>query len=466
MKPIQYKTASYQQLPGIMQPIPIREFRGVSTFDPLSLEDGFFTDMQNMTTDDYPAIVTRPGYSVIGKEGTKILGMGVWKDKELHVVFDDGAWRRWNGSEWKYLDGGLNMEADWSFTSFQGNLDDINLIGSNGKDTIRRYDGSTVQYLSGAPAKGNYITTYQNRLWCAVGKELHACALDRPTEWNKFEGVQDDSYAKDMESSRGEDINMLTGSLTKLTIGMPNSLHELYGSMPADFNVRLITEDMGLANNKAAITQEGFMRFMHPVGIFEYGGGVLPNKTFSDVIGKYVTGITKESAAGSDGTKLYFLIPPDRLLVYDPRPGIQAWSIWRGIPATHFVMMQNQLYIGDAQGRVLRLEGSTDGGNAIAWSCTTKPFNGASAAMKQRWYKMWIVVELAGSMDVHLSPSISGDDWVHVQSISGGSSPQVRRVIIPVAQFAMENWIRVRFSGTGWARIHEFTRQTRQLPLY
>ncbi|BFH70592.1 hypothetical protein [Paenibacillus dendritiformis] len=468
MKPVQYSTPNYQPLPGIMQPISIREFRGVSTFDPLTLEDSFFTDTVNMTTDDYPAIVTRPGYSRIGDMGTKVLGIGVWKDKELHAIHNDGTWWRWrfNSTSWDKLASGLNTSADWSFTSFQGNLDDINLIASNGVDPIKRYDGKTVQNLSGAPDKGNYITTYQNRLWCAVGKELHACALDRPTEWQKFEGLEDDSYVKDMESSRGEDINMLTGSLTKLTIGMPNSLHELYGGLPSDFNTRLITEDMGLINNKSAVTQEGFMRFMHRTGIYEYGGGVLPNKTFSDVIGKLISDITPESVAGSDGTKLYFLLPPDQLLVFDPRPGVQAWSIWRGIPATHFVTMQNQLYIGDAEGRVLRLGDTTDHGNAIPWSVTTKPFTGVSAAMKQRWYKMWLVVELIGSMDVHLSPSISGDDWVHVQSISGGSAPQVRRVIIPVAKFARENWIRVRFSGTGWARIHEFTRQTRQLPLY
>lgn len=466
MKLIQYSTPNYQPLPGIMAPISIREFRGVSGFDPQMVEDSFFTAMQNMTTDDYPAIVTRPGYSVIGSAGTRVLGMGVWKDEELHVVFNDGTWRRWNGIDWKQLASGLNTSADWSFTNFQGNLDDINLIGSNGVDPIKRYDGSTVQNLSGAPSRGNYITTYQNRLWCAVGKELHACALDRPIEWEKFEGLEDDSYAKDMESSRGENINMLSGSLTKLTIGMPNSLHELYGGLPSDFNTRLITEDMGLINNKSAVTQEGFMRFIHRTGIYEYGGGVLPNKAFSDVVGKFIFGISTDSTAGSDGKKLYFLLPPDRLLVFDPRPGVQAWSIWRGIPATHFITMNNQFYIGDAQGRVLRMEGTSDGGNSITWSVTTKPFTGASAAQKQRWYKMWIVVQFAGTMDVHLSPSLYGDDWELVQSISGDLTPQIRKVIIPVAKFARENWIRVRLSGTGWARIHEFTRQTRQLPLY
>lgn len=464
MKAIQYNLPQYQPLPGQMQPISIREFKGLNTFDPLTIPDGFFTDMQNMTTDDYPAVSTRPGYSVIGSGGTKVLGMGVWEGKELHAVFNDGTWRRWKNNEWTTLASGLNTSAEWSFTNFQGNFDEVNLIGCNGVDPMKRYNGSTVSNLSGAPSNGKYITTYQNRLWCAVGVELWACKLDNATIWDSF--LNDDaSYRKTMESSLGEEINMLSGSLTKLTIGMPNGLHELYGSRPSDFNTRLITEDTGLANHKSAVTQEGFMRFMHNTGIYEYGGGVAPEKSVSDIVSKYLTGINDQSAAGTDGTKLYFNIPDDKMMVYDPRSGVQAWSKWIGIKAVHFVSMQGKLYIGDAQGRVLRLEGLNDAGNSIPWYAITKPFNGGSAAQKMRWYKLWVVIELTGTMQIHLSPSITGDDWTLVQTIAS-SGTQVKRVIIPVASFAREHWIRVKFSGTGWARIHEFTRQTRQLPLY
>ena len=465
MKIIQYDQPSYQELPGLMPPIPIREFKGLNTFDPLTINDSFFTDMQNMSNDDYPAISTRSGYSVIGSAGTKVLGMGVWKDKELHVVFNDGTWRRWNGSEWSTLASGLNTSADWSFTNFQGNLSDVNLIGCNGVDPVKKYDGSAVSNLSGAPQNGKYMTTYQNRLWCAVGKELWACALDNPTSWDDFDGNQNDSYRKKMESRRGEDINMLSGSLSKLTIGMGNSLHELYGSLPSDFNTKVITQDTGLANHKSAITQEGFMRFMHSTGIYEYGGGMPPEKVFSEIVGKFLDGINDQCVAGSDGKKLYFNIPNDKMLVFDTRSGVQTWCKWSGIQATQFITMKDKLYIGDAQGRVLRLEGKTDAGNAITWSAITKPFNGASAAQKMRWYKLWVVVELTGTMQIHLSPSITGDDWTLVQTITG-SGTQVKRVIIPVASFARENWIRVKFSGTGTVKIHEFTRQTRQLPLY
>lgn len=80
---------------------------------------------------------------------------------------------------------------------------------------------------------------------------------------------------------------------------------------------------------------------------------------------------------------------------------------------------------------------------------------------------MWAVVELTGSMQIHMSRSVSGDsDWELVQTIAAASTPKVQRVIIPVRQFTLDNWVRIRFSGNGHVRIHEFTRQIRQLPLY
>lgn len=467
MRPVQYKSSQNQPLDGMMQPIPIREFRGLNTFDAFSIDDSYFTEMKNLTTDDYPAISTRPGYTVLGTFGNKVLGMGVWKGTELHAVFNDGTWRRWNGSTWTQLASGLNTGADWTFTNFDGNLGGVNLIGCNGIDSMRKYNGSTVSVLSGAPPNGKYITTYSNRLWCAVGNELWASALDQPETWNQFVGNQQDSYRRQMESTRGEDINMLSGSLTKLTIGMPGSLHELYGGMPSDFNTRLVTEDMGLSNNKSAITQEGLMRFIHRTGIYDYGGGTLPSRLFSEIVGKALSDIASDTSAGSEGKKLYFNTGGDQTLVYDSRSGVEAWSVWRDIRPVHFAEVQNVLYIGDALGRVLRVGGTFDNGGLISWSATTKPFNNGSIAQKIRWYKLWIVLELNGAMNVHLSRSKSGDaDWTLVRSFGDTQSTQVQRVIIPVREYARENWIRMRISGTGFVRMHEITRQARQLPLY
>lgn len=451
------------ELPGMQEHIPIREWRGVNTFDPLSIADNYWTDMSNLTADDYPAVSVRPGYAVLGAAiGAKVLGLGVWKDIELHAVFDDGTWRKWTGSAWTTLKSGLSTTAMWSFTNFEGNFSGINLLGANGVDGLHRYDGSTVQTFGDAPANINYLTTYQNRVWGAFGREIRACKLDDATSWNSFPGTEEDSFGKTLESTRGEDVNMLSGSLSKLTIGMPNSLHEMYGGIVSDFTISQITESSGVSNNQAVASHKG-LQLIHSSGIYEWLGGTTPSKEFSEIVRGYAPGASGH-AAGSDNRLLYFY-DGSRILVYDPRQGVQAWSVWVGITPACFAVFKGELYIGDSSGRVLRLGGAADdAGTPISWYAVTKPFTSPSISQRQRWLKLWITVELAAgsSVQVYMSPSVSGNDWQLIQTIT---TPGSQRVLVPVQAFTLENTVRLKLAGTGWTRIHELTRKVRLLPM-
>ncbi|MFX3633718.1 MAG: hypothetical protein ACE3L7_25535 [Candidatus Pristimantibacillus sp.] len=473
MRTIQYPIPQAQPLGGIAAST-VREFKGLNTFDPLSIPDSFFSDSSNMCSRDYPAASVREGYTVLGTPiGTKCTGLGVWEDKKLIGAFNDGTWRVWSGSAWSapiFTYSSTDPEAVnrmWSFTNFQGSYPQVNLIGCNGMGGLYRYNGSTAISIAKSPLGSNFVTTYQNRLWVAINKEIQSCALDQPEVWDLFGGTDEDSYRKDIESSRGGLINALSGGLTKLTIGLPNEIRELYGGVPSDFSDRSVTEDLGFSNNQSVVTQEGIMRFLHKSGIYQYAGGLLPSKNFSEVVSNYPYTVDTDSAAGSDGSNLYFSVG-DSLLVYDPREGVASWSVWKGIRATCFAQMGGDFYIGDAQGRVVKLGGSTDAGTPINWHATTKPFNNQAASQKSRWYKMWAVVELAAgsSLNVYLSRSVKGDsDWELVQTVNG-TGIGVQRVIVPVSKYALENWVRVKIQGTGWARINELTRSTRQMPLY
>lgn len=461
-RPVQYQMPQYQQLPGITPPIPIRQFRGINTFDPFSIDDSFFTEVSNIAP-DWPAVVTRPGYTLLGSAiGGKVLGLGVWKDTELHAVFSDGTWRKWAGSTWQQLASGLSATAEWTFTNFEGNWSGVNLVGANGVDGLRRYDGSTIQTISGAPAGINYVTTYQNRVWGAMGNEIRACKLDDATQWSSFPGTEEDSYGKTMESNRGETVIMLSGGLSKLVIGMRNSMHELYGGIPSDFTTRLAAEDTGFVNNKSAFTQDAVLRFIHSNGLYEYvSGGVSPDWSFSDNVRKLTEAIGSGSVAASDGRRFYFKVDSG-LLVYDL--DTQTWTVWHGLEVVCFATMQGQLYAGDAQGRVLRLGGETDAGQLISWRVVTKPFTNSSTGQRSRWLKLWAMIELAAgsSLTISLSQTKDGDDWVPVHSMTG-TGLQIERVLIPVRQFTLSHMLRIKIEGTGWARIHEITRQGRVL---
>ncbi|WP_231578308.1 hypothetical protein NYE80_23985 [Paenibacillus sp. FSL H7-0357] len=386
----------------------------------------------------------------------------------MHIIANDGTWRRWNGSTWTTLLTGIDTIAEWAFTGFQGaDWADINLIGVNGI-VAKRYDGSTIVDLSGVPAGAKYITTYENRLWVAFGNEIRACAVDQPEVWNDFANLDGSSYGKTIESTRGENVNMLSGSLTKLTIGMPNSLHELYGGVPSSFVTKLITDDVGVLNNKSATTQSGIMRIIDQRAIYDYAGGNLPNQEFSQIVGGYLTGMDTNTVAGSDPDLLYFRTHTNEIMVYDSRTGVSSWSRWNGINPTFFLMLDDVLYIGDSTGRVLKMfTSSDDAGTPITAYFITKPFSNSTLSRRQRWIKLWMYAEIpvGTTVNVYLSTTKDGNDFNLVHTVAG-SGTGVQRVIIPVRSVVLENTVRVKIEMIGPCKIHELVREVRQLPLF
>jgi hypothetical protein len=447
-----------------------REFRGVNKLNAFSISDVYASDMINLTSTNYPALTTRPGYSVLGGViGSKVLGLGVWKNMELHAVFNDGTWRKWDGSSWTTLASGLNTSAEWTFTNFKGNLSDVNLIGSNGVDPIKRYDGSTVQNLSGAPSGGKYITQFADRLWCAVGNELKASAYRMADDWNPPSDPADEDasgWYTVIETPDGEEINGIHAGLSKLTIFKPSSYHELYGYAPSDYEVRTVTFDVGVRNNKSAVTLNGVMHFLSK-SIYQYAGGMLPVKGYSEVVQDYVNRVGQHSCLGTDGQNLYVSLQIGNtmtILQYDEMK--RAWNVWRGIQAVHFAQMGNDLYIGDLEGRVLKLGGSTNNGNPIPWLWVSKPFTAPSMSQTVRWTRMFVTVDLpAGStMNVYLSKTLE-EDWELAGTITAQSDLQQHRIPITTRMAANAKFIRYKLEGTGPVTIYEVAWEQQELPL-
>jgi len=463
-----------QQRPATIQ----REFRGVNKLDAFSIGPVYASDMKNLTSSKYPALTVRPGYAQIGATiGTKILGLGAWKDKELHAVFDDGTWRKFDGSSWVTLKSGLSTTAETYFTNFQGSFDNINLIMANGVDPVQRYDGTNVTNLANAPSGAKYITTYQNRLWVSMNgdKEIRASALDNAEDWTP--SIVDDSkpFGKEIESPIGETINGLFGELSKLTISFPNSIRKLLGGVPSDFNDQSVAQTLGILNNKSAVTVDGTMYMINSKGLYSYSGGVAPDKSYSELVQYYIDNVNasaqNQSAAGSDGKNLYFAIPissstaPDTIIEYDK--SYRSWNVWKDIQALHFVRMGNDFYIGDARGRVLKMGGTTDAGTAISWHWVSKPFTASSMAQAIRWIRMWVTVDLpvGSSMQVHLSKSVSGEDWEPVGSITASSNIIKQPIYVQSYKVSNASQIRFKIAGTGPATIHEVAFEQEEFPL-
>ncbi|MGK9252364.1 hypothetical protein [Paenibacillus humicus] len=454
----------------------LREFAGVFKGDTFSINPSLSPSLFNLISSQAPAITTRPGYSAVGLAvGTRVLGLSTWKNQQLHAVFNDGTWRKWDGSSWVTLKSGLDTSAEWSFCNFKGGWTDTNLIGTNGVQKMQRYDGATVQDVTTAPDGANFVDQHDNRLYVAIENKVAYSGLNVADEWT-VKGRPNDSSPGTLrkETYVGENVIGIKSGAGHATVFFPSSSWELYGTSPSDFAFVSVAEDIGCINDQSIVNLGGVMYFLDETGIYTYSGGVRPSKAFSRPVQEYVDGMIKSArkycCMGSDGRYLYVAIPlnstsnADTLLVWDSQQ--QSWWVWKNWTPTHFIKMGETLYMADAQGRVNQIGGTTDNGFAIAWEWQSKTFTADSMAMNLRWLRMWLTVNKpAGSTaTIYLSKEPETDNgWISVGAISAAVLANKRVPVTPF-QMALSPYLRTKISGSGPATIREISWDEKQFP--
>lgn len=461
--PMNYWPSTPKKLPSKS----VREFLGVNRLDPYSLNEGFSPDPSNLYSGKTPALTVRPGFTQLGGAiGTRVLGLASWKNSELHAIGNDGAWYRWNGTSWVSLRTGLNTSADWAFCNMKANLGAVNLLGSNGIDAVQRYNGTTVQALSGAPAGLKYIDQHDNRLYGSIGNMIYYSGLSMADSWTLV-GTPDDSSPGNItrETNDGEDVIALRSGAGHVTVFFPNSSHELYGTSPSDFEFVRVAEDIGAINDQSIVNLGGVMYFLDETGIYQYGGGVRPRKEFSRRVQWFVDNMNTagktRACMGADGRYLYVAIPmssttaADTILVYDSIE--DQWDVWRGINATHMIKMGDSLYMADAQGRVLRIGGTTDNGAAIPWRWVSKPLTGQSMSQKIRITRVRITLDkpVGSTVNVYITNEPEADSgWVLAGTVTGNGI-QGKLITFTSTQVVWGNYLRIKVEGTGPCTIRE-----------
>ncbi len=465
--PIKLKQNDWSDIVGIQSPQTIRQFTGINTLDPFSIDDNTMVKNKNISTDKFPTASTRKGYTALSTTTGETTGLGVWKETELQAI-SGGVWRKWTGSVWTTIASGLNTTAKWTFSNFKGNFADVSLIGANGIDPVKVYNGTTLTNLANAPAGMNYVVGHDNRLYGAVKNALHYSALRLPTDWNTV----DQSGQLVIENNGGENITSVLNGTGKIVVFMNHSMHELYGTGPKNYRLQLISDEIGCVNHHSAVNLGGTMFFLSHDGLYQYGGGAIPSKVFSLPVQNIIDRVNAQAwskvVAGTDGERYYISLPidgattPNITLEYDPK--FQTWNIWDfGFVPSSYAKIEETMYVGSLTNKVVKMGGTTNDGVAIPFLMETKPFSHSSLAAENRLYRLWVVADVpVGST---LTVSISNDDndnsWTVVQTIQANANVQASRIPIPVNQAFFHQWVRVKLEGTGPVTIHEITRQER-----
>lgn len=469
----------------------IRDFKGMDNRNQFTMPDNVSTWLHNCTTEFYPEIRVRNGISTVGYatiSGSYGNGITTWKNSELNVIMS-GTWKKYDGvSAWTTVTSGLSATAYCSFCNFQGNLAAINLLMANGVDAVKKYNGTTVSNLSGAPSGIAYIDAHDNRVYGATGNTIYFSALRKPEDWTTV----DDAGSIVVESANGETIKGIRAGLQHLIVFKSNSMYELFGTGPANFRLIQVSDEIGIVNHRCSVTLNGVVYFLHSKGFYRYTGGSQPDKSFSQPIQQIIDNCyfgDEYNAVGTDGKFIYVsLYCPsytsestynNLLLQYNVEQGLWSNYYAYSTSLSDFEVMDGVIYgtSGSNGGRVLKLNngGTSDTfsgtSTVVTASMITKPFNYQLLAQKSRYVRLFIsyVSSTSNSITIYYKSAIDNSrtsGWTSLTTVSDTTGQLVTaRIVLPNSSIQENKYLKLRFDMVGNTRIIDYAFELLGKPL-
>lgn len=302
----------------------------------------------------------------------------------------------------------------------------------------------------------DFLCANENRLWGCKGDQIFGSKLGDIKNWNVFDGLSTDSYAVTVGSA-GD----FTGAFSYL--GYPcffkeNSIHKVYGSRPANFQV-MSSASLGIeagSDRSPGIAGETLF-YLSRVGVVAYSGG-LPQS----VAAPFGTERYRDAVGGSDGTKYYVSMRDAggnyQLFVYDTRFGL--WHREDSLEVLDFGW-DGELYFLSADGklwmngnaRTVPEEAQSEG--EVPSACEFGDFvEGQPNEKGTAKLQLRLEIDAGGSVDVDMRFDSRGP-WRHVYRLRPRKKRSYYLPIIP----RRSDHFRIRLKGTGGWRLYSLVRE-------
>ena len=280
-------------------------------------------------------------WDTVTARGTAAKQAGMWEELDGDLVVYD------------VLENGLRVQAAAKGDFFYGTLvqgaDSALWTSMDGKET-RSFSVSTPVSMERRVPDLDFVTECDNRVWGCSSKEnvIYACKLGDPTNWFSYRGIAADSYAVTVGSD-----GAFTGAATCMGYALffkENTLHKLYGSKPADFQLTSL-RCRGVAKNAArslCVLNET-LYYLSPDGVMAWDGSI-PVKVSGALDASRLAHAQNAVGGALDG-RYYLHVSRDgggqaRLLVYDTERGL--WSE-EDVCSWDMASTGGQLYLWDGQ---------------------------------------------------------------------------------------------------------------------
>lgn len=293
-----------------------------------------------------------------------------------------------------------------------------------------------------------YICEWGNRIWgCSPGR-IHASKFGDPFNFNCFDGLASDSYYVDV----GADGTWTgcTPYASHCCFFMEDTLHKLYGSKPANFqlsSVRVHGVQEGCAGSMVVINET--LLYKGRDGVYTYTGGVP-----EFISAKLGARRFDRAVAGSDGLRYYLAMRAGErweLFVYDVLRGL--WTAEDEARVRGFAALDGVLYFLDADGGLYAMEGDADPDGPVRWAATFCPFH--EAVLERKGYsRLGLRLDLEAGAWLEVEVACDGGPW---KKVCTAHNDKARTLSVPIAPSRCDSF-QVRLSGRGRCKLRAMTR--------
>lgn len=452
--------------------------KGINAYnDPMDLDNDELTDSLNMCADDFPMIRTRNDRRATTlPQSTQVLwGMGGRANNQLHVL---------NGNTWQYA---ASTAATWtnvtteitaparpSFVEFNTQTAKYTILAySTGVVYNSYWDGTTYSTFADTNCpRSNLFTGHRYRLYGVDndGRTLRYSAQGTITDWT----LANDAGYLDITEGVGK-ITAITTYADHPILWTDNSMHELYGTGPDNYELVNISNKIGCISRFAFAESDGKLFWMDYNGVYLYTGG-LPRQIAYKAAG-IIEGINWDYkhliTGGAKGGKVYFAIPykstaNNRILVIDiieeKKGNTYTINLEDGNWNT-FVNENEEIFGLNSDGYVYNMhsthklgyDGATTDAADITWSMETRPITDelhVESAVRDIW------LQHSGSTRATMTFSYTTDSNSTTYTQMAASSDfvhtdyNIRKRILPTStQLQGMSFMKFQLAGTGQKKI-------------
>ena len=474
--------------------------------------------MYNMCLDNYPAIRTRIGRTMVknpGLKGEKIKYFGVAGVKYLFYI---------QGDKLKDMSGSIIAQGITG-TKFNhvyyadGNQEYMILYGEGVTPTRHKLPLSSVNTPEIVPLPKDdneqdivfeHMCYHKNRMIASKGNMLYFSALQNPMDWSSVENSRQD---------RVENCNQITGLVSfddKLVVFSEKNMHLYYGSNVIagetnSYTCVTLDNNIGCYDQCTIKVHNSYLYWLYGRSIYEYDGSTIrtidraeSNNGITGGIREYLEGITineakNVSVSGSED-KVYFWFPDYKyFLVFDQR--LRKWTrelqpdnvtdelyyttICDSYADLNFSQTPQPIYALTANGTIYELTGGRKDGSEyvrtygkdeftdkedvvykelIPFYLKTKEFKNGVISKKIQLSKIWFFYDLEDEGEVNIK--ILVDDGKREYTINNAleAGKNMTKVILVPNDMQEANGYTFEISGYGDFRLRAMERVDRTNP--